>query len=426
MDFEFHGQLAPLSEAQMLWDVVEEHMEEASFLWTEWERALVSPVFTLPGMSGVEQRVSAHLEGLALGGAITPARLARAATRASDAGSIFAVTHALLHRGLDEGTCVALELLTTSSGQHRAAARRAFELAPAPRDSSNLERLLHNARPLARAAALDRARVLGLDPGTALGDALGDPDAEVRCAALAAAAFGRRREHRDSVRAQLVAAELMVRDEAICAGMILGVAEAVTACRIAIEAGTGGRKALLLLAIGGTPADVSLLITALSSTERHEDALWALGFTRTIEAADACVSAVGDSAHGPVAAEAFGGITGIDLIQQRLARPAPPPPADLDDVPDLGLELRPEAALPVPDPARILAFWAARRASFLPRSTEPEALLKSLARAPMRRRHALATELAIITRGALLLDTRTWARSQLDTRQRLHTTGMVL
>jgi uncharacterized protein (TIGR02270 family) len=371
-------------------------------------------------MIGVEQRVSAHLEGLALGGAIMPQRLARAATRASDAGSCFAAAHALLHRGLDKGACAALELLMASSGEYRAAVRRAFELAPAPRSPSDVERHLRDARPLARAAGLDRARALGLDPG----EALGDPDGEVRCAALTAAASGRRREHRDSVRAQLVAAEPLVRDEAIRAGMILGVAEASTACRTAIEAGTGGRRAFLLLAIGGTPANLGLLIAALSSAERHEDALWALGFTRSIEAADACASAAGNEAHGPVAAEAFAGITGIDLLQQRLAHPAPPPPADLEDASDFELEVRPEAALLVPDPARLRAFWAAHRASFKPRSTEPVALLESLARAPMRRLHALATEMAIITRGALQLDTRIWARSQLATLQRLQASGM--
>ncbi|HZN94988.1 MAG TPA: hypothetical protein VFB81_19880, partial [Myxococcales bacterium] len=53
-------------ERPVMWDVVEEHLDEAAFHWEQWERALVSPDNTLAGVAqGTEARLLAHLDGLA-------------------------------------------------------------------------------------------------------------------------------------------------------------------------------------------------------------------------------------------------------------------------------------------------------------------------------------------------------------------------
>src|SRR5258705_6910781 len=53
-----------------LWDISEEHLVDAGFLWTQRERALESPRHTLAEVAtGVEERLLAHLDGLIVGGA---------------------------------------------------------------------------------------------------------------------------------------------------------------------------------------------------------------------------------------------------------------------------------------------------------------------------------------------------------------------
>jgi len=422
MELDLHRQLAPIGEGQVLWDVVEEHLEEASFLWFEWERALESPALAPRSVAGgVERRLLAHLDGIALSGAVVPDRLARSAARTGDEGAAFAAAHALL-RSASDGGATALSLLAAARGDHRRAVRRAVQLAPASGLLRDLGRLLGDARAVVRAAALDLVRVNALDPASALADALADPAPEVRCAALAVVSALRCDEHRASTVALLSAPEPAVRDAAARAGLILDLGEAREACRAAVASGAAGREVLLLLALAGSPADLPLLLAAASSADRRADALWALGFTTAAAAADTCAAATGDAALGPIAAEAFAGVTGIDLIQEGLATPALMPPADLEDADDAALELRPEASLPIPDPDRIRAFWAARRPSFAPRPTDASALAAALERAPMRRRHALATQLAIVTGGAWQIDTRGWVRSQLAGIERLRAT----
>ena len=49
----------------ILWDVIEEHFDEAEFLLEQWERALHSPGYTLTELGAtLEQRPEAHLDGL--------------------------------------------------------------------------------------------------------------------------------------------------------------------------------------------------------------------------------------------------------------------------------------------------------------------------------------------------------------------------
>ena len=66
----------PMPEDLILWDVVEEHLDEAAFLWTQWERGLQSPLYKLHELRDrVEERMLAHLDGLVVGGEAVAQRL---------------------------------------------------------------------------------------------------------------------------------------------------------------------------------------------------------------------------------------------------------------------------------------------------------------------------------------------------------------
>ena len=57
-------------------DVVEEHLDDAEFLWSQWERSLVSPHHTLAEVATrEEERLLANVDGLVAGGASVRARL---------------------------------------------------------------------------------------------------------------------------------------------------------------------------------------------------------------------------------------------------------------------------------------------------------------------------------------------------------------
>ena len=80
----------------VLWDVVEEHLDEASFLSEQWERALVSPDVILDGVAdGPEERLLAHLDGLAIAGAKAGPRLLEPRFESEQPEEVFAAALAL-------------------------------------------------------------------------------------------------------------------------------------------------------------------------------------------------------------------------------------------------------------------------------------------------------------------------------------------
>src|SRR6186713_3314527 len=82
----------------ILWDIYEEHLDEAAFLLTQWEDAMKSAVYALPDVIvGPEERLAAHLDALVVGGKPVAEKLLFPALEGDDAGKIFAASWALLH-----------------------------------------------------------------------------------------------------------------------------------------------------------------------------------------------------------------------------------------------------------------------------------------------------------------------------------------
>jgi hypothetical protein len=72
------------------WEVYEDHLDEAEFLWGQWERELESPEYCLDELGHGEERLLAREDALVLGGAavkeglLVPAR--KQGSRRSAAG----------------------------------------------------------------------------------------------------------------------------------------------------------------------------------------------------------------------------------------------------------------------------------------------------------------------------------------------------
>jgi hypothetical protein len=60
-----HVMAARRDKEHVLWDVVDEHLEEADFLFRQWTLALDSPLYTLESLArGIEARMLAHVDAL--------------------------------------------------------------------------------------------------------------------------------------------------------------------------------------------------------------------------------------------------------------------------------------------------------------------------------------------------------------------------
>lgn len=405
------------SAAPIAWDIVEEHLDEASFLGSQWERGLDShDVDLLQLAAGAERRFAAHIDALLVGGPAVAERVLLPALAEEHRPTCFAAALALLAvQGTREAVFAAWR---AAQGPRQATLTRALAVSPAG-VSPELRAAATDRGPAVRAAAIE---VLGFHRALApeLAASLsGEREPAVRAALVIAA--GRCGEPRlaQIVREELLAPTAPRAAEALKAAAILGLPEFPAACHDALaRPDVCGDAALLLLALTPGPAHEAMLLAA----SERAPAIFALGFTGSLAAADRCLALAQAGRHVTLAFEAFNRITGAVL--PTLPRPEEDPLPPLAD--DLAAPLadRPEDALPLPDVAAWTAWWAAQRGR-LPAKNLPgqlgdrSAVLTALLRQPMRARHAVALRLAILTRGREQLETRASARRQLAELRRL-------
>lgn len=406
--------------AAIRWDILEEHLDEAAFLSGQWERALVDPDYTLAEVAGgPEERVLAHLDGLVLGGTAAAERLLVPALGGDDADVVRAAAWALLLSEHGDRLDLVLEKLSASEPEQAAAISRALQLAARDDVPGRLVALLGKGSPGTRAAVLDVIAFRRADVAGPLEAFIGAPDAPVRQAALRLARALPQRFAPHVLEPSLGGEDVAERDLAIAAGLVAGARPAWAACeRIVRDGGPAWDFPALLFALSAEK-DLGPLVAALDDPERASGALFALGFTGRVEAADAVAAHLGDEDLGKLAGEAFSAVTGLAIGRENAVPPQPwnpDAPAGEEEEEAAG----PEADLPVPDPAPILAWWEKARKGFDPAARllggvpwSTEALLGALETAPMRRRPALALDLAVRTRGAGQVETRALARRQL-------------
>ncbi|RKH40282.1 TIGR02270 family protein [Corallococcus sicarius] len=403
------------------WDVVGEHLDEAAFLWTQWELALGSPDFVLAEVAGGEEwRLRAHLEGLALAAPAAIPRLLVPALQSEERGRLCAAGQVLLGLGAPEADRAVWELLVEGPEETTEALLRAAGLSQRAGLTQELAGRLSQLKPESRPAALDCLASLGhVPPALLQGSGLDEAPAEL-AAALRAARFMDR-----AVAVPLVQRGLResgaVLDAALRTGLVLGLRDAWLRCRQLTAEGTPeGGLSLVALATGGEASDWEVLIRALSSPELRDAAVWALGFSGQRVAAEALLGVLRNGG-GALAAEAFAAITGMPPDVG-----APPPAGEDEDGGTLPEVPARTGSFPPPTMApgewqagAVEAWWSKARSRFEPGRRylrgapwTPEATLKALMSEPMHRRAVLAWELAVRTRGAFHLDTRGWAYQQ--------------
>ncbi|MFY2560373.1 hypothetical protein ACN469_22365 [Corallococcus terminator] len=403
------------------WDVVGEHLDEAAFLWTQWELALDSPDFVLAEVAGGEEwRLRAHLEGLALAAPAAIPRLLVPALQSEEHGRLCAAGQVLLDLGDPETDRALWALLEKGPEETVEALLRIARLSQRSGIAQELARRLPQLKPGSWPAALDCLAARGhavpvLPKGSRL-----DESPRVLAATLRTVRFTDPAVALPLVRRGLRESDAVL-DAALHTGLVLGLRDAWLRCRhLAAEGAPEGGLSLMALATGGESADLAVLIRASSSPERHNAAVWALGFSGQRVAAEALLEVLRNGG-GALAAEAFAAITGMPPDV------GAPLPAEEDEDSAMLLEVPARTgSFPPPTLApgewragAVEDWWSKAHSRFEPgrryvrgKTWTPEAALKALVSEPMHRRAVLAWELAVRTRGAFHLDTRGWAHQQ--------------
>lgn len=412
------GSVTSQPRAALLWDVHDEHLGEAAFLWEAWEAALGSAIHTAAEVAaGIEERLAAHLDGLILGARPVAEKLLLPALRGDDPEPVSPAAWALLAAEDADHLEAVLKAMRAADAPKRAAIARAMGLSRHPRLIDALHGQWANAAPPLRAAIVDVVAVLEPEAGAKMFSAASPDDApELRAAGLRLARRVATREQAVAVDvdAALSHPDAAVRDEALATAFVLGRPGVWAACRAVAASADVGPRPLALLAVSPNEKDRGL-VRGLVKGASARNASWALGFAGDVESADALVSCLPDEDLGKLAAEAFSAITGLAIGDAFRAAKAPDEPeVGLDDPPP---EVRPEDFLPPPEPAAIADWWRENRGRFQPGRRyvagalrTPEALRAAMTAGPMWRRELRALEIAAETQ-APVTDVRGWVRA---------------
>src|SRR3954462_9549606 len=166
------------------WDVLEQHLLEAGFLWLQREAALASNRYSLADVeSGPERRLLAHVDALATSGRRGAEGLVQLALEADDAELRGAAALALSGPGEARNLEAILEAATQADAQGRAPLLRALALRGVP----ELESLLGAEDPVLAAQGLEALAFQGAVPARALGSLAERPEPWLRVAVMRAA-----------------------------------------------------------------------------------------------------------------------------------------------------------------------------------------------------------------------------------------------
>ncbi len=404
----------------ILWDIYEEHLDEAAFLWGEWEGALDAAVYTLAEVAaGPEERLRAHLDGLVLGGKPVAEKLLLPALQGDDLALVRPAAWALLAAEDADHFDEVLGAFASAEFPKARAIARAMGLARHPSMVSRLTPLWTHASPRLRALLLD---VLGHHDlawaAAHVPESLRPGDPLVLGAALR---LVRRLPARDPgliwyAEDGLTSLNAGVREEALATAYVLGSAKVWGACRADIDKGQAGRLTFGILALSPAPEDRELLRTSLRPRWSARHALWALGFAGDVATADEIVAVMQKPKLAPMAGEALTAIAGLPIEARYRAVGVTRGPDEkevgLDDPPPV---VRPEDHLPAPAVEAVTAWWQKERGRFaagerhvlgVPRTAA--ALRSALAALPTWRREVVALEIAAGEGTAVGADGRGW------------------
>ena len=385
-----------------MWHVVKESFSEAEFLWGRWESALDSHRHTLRDVGfWVEDRLLGAIEGVALGGARAIDEILKPALDGRRRRPATAAACVLSSMGR-EGDDALLAALRIASPERIDDIARGMELTEDANAPTRWFMRVRDLPPDAQAALVRvfAYRQLAAPAGM---DTLVDGKAlAVQCRSLELAGTTRASWARPYIDWGLERSNPALRIAAARAGMILGLQRARHVARDLVAAGVDGADELLVpIALGYGENALPLVVDHVRKVGPSRAAFEALTAIGTVVAGDTCAQLLQEGVAPVLAAESLRAIAGGEIE-------APGTFSDDDD-----------GGLPRPDPPALLEQWKRVRAAyrnqeryFVGRPLGPDGLGGALQSAITRRRHVLATDLALRTAGLGRVSTNAWTAVQ--------------
>lgn len=400
--------------------VVMQHAQESAMLRHVRSVLVRAPHVRLHQLQRLDERIAAHLDGLAVAGAFG-AEFCTAALENPGTGEVFAAAVV----AIESRDAAALERLIALAGALPLARRgllSALGWVSATQLKGIVSPFLTAADPLRKALGLGACRLHHADPGATLAAALRDAAGPLRAeAARCAGVLGRSALLPQLLDAAAADADPQVQFDAALAACLLGdrggaLDQLSTMAQAGTPHATDALTGVLLAAdFSRAQGVVRQLAQAgretLAQRRRLVRACGLLGDTHFVPW---LIDLMADDTLARLAGEAFSLITGADLAALDLER-KPPEGVESgpnDDPEDENVALDEDDSLPWPDQGKLQRWWHARAAGlpagrrfFMGAAPSPEALARVLREGFQRQRIVAALWLCLLAPGSRLFAT---------------------
>ena len=327
-----------------------------------------APHVKLLHLGRLDERLAAHLDGVALAGDFGT-RLADAALESPGTGEVFVATVGAIQVGQVAGLDKLLSLVEALPDTQKALTS-AFAWLSAQSLKGTVSELLHAAAPFRKRVGIAVCALHRVDPGAVLNAAISSPDAPLRARALRCAGEIGRRD-------LLPACVEHLRDEdpacafwaAWSAALLGDRGPAIESLRqLAMPPSPHQERALqLVLKILDSEGAHAVLKALAKDPASQRVLLQGAGIVGDPHYVPWLIKQMDDPKLTRLAGESFSMITGLDLAYLDLERKPPENfeagPNDDPAYPDVAMD--PDDGLPWPDPERAQRWWSANQARFV-------------------------------------------------------------
>jgi uncharacterized protein (TIGR02270 family) len=395
--------------------VIEQHAEEAAFLWLLRDAAVYAPHYSLADLAHLDNRVEAHIDGLRIA-AEAGWEICKEALGREEVGEVFAAAVLAYESGDDERIQTVLSVGSTSLELSRGLVS-ALGWLPYEQAERYIQQLITAESPDLRRIGIAASAVHRRDPGRALADALSDNDPSLRARVLRAVGQLGRLDLVAALRSNLQDDDIECRFCAGWSGALLEDLQAVPVLRSLAETDFPHRQEAMKMAVR---------IMDLSAAHGWQKEL--AQNRETSRLAVMAAGVMGDPVSVPwliermtipevarVAGESFSMITGVDIAYEDLEGEWPKgfEAGPTENPEDENVEMDPDEDLPWPNPELIEKWWFSHRGEFQSgarylcgKPMTIESLEDVLRKGYQRHRAAAAIELAIRQPGQPLFEVR--------------------
>jgi uncharacterized protein (TIGR02270 family) len=402
--------------------IIDQHAEEAAFLWLLRHNAIYAPHYNLKDLAKLDGRVEAHIDGLRIAGDYAW-EVCRKNLEINECGEVFAAGILAL-----EGNDIERINLVYSAVEKKpdivSGLISAFGWVEPHHLQGKVNGLLVSKNPLWRQVGIAACAIHRVNPGEFLDQAIQDDDSQLRVRALRAAGELGRIDLMPALLKQINNQDPAIGFWAAWSAVLLGDrGKALSSLQAGIIEGSDfSLKAMhLVLRVLSLQAVKALLTALVQSGDRTREAVIGAGISGDPGYMPWLIKQMEVPELAKIAGESFTFISGVDIAYEDLEGKLPENfaagPTENPEDEEVAMDL--DEDLPCPDPLLIDRWWKQRQHNFLPGvrclSGKPVNELQCqtvLRTGKQRQRQAAALELSLMQPAAPLFETRAVGKRQ--------------